>query len=294
MSSKKKKSFKSNAFLPLFVIALIGLPILIYNSRRVPEPGSDVKVTKLPPEFKKVLTAAPKNEQVMVRVPILLYHYVEYVQDKKDTTRQKLDITPYAFLSQIETLKKAGYTFINASDLSAALSGKTKLPQKSVMLTFDDGYMDFYTNVFPILKKEQVKAVEYVIADFLNRPNFMFTFQLQQIAKSPFVEIGAHTMDHVWLKGMTKNMAWFEINQSRKDLQKITGLPVNSFAYPYGAFDQQAVSFVKDAGFSTAVSTLPGVEEGSVNRYFLYRIRPGYRTGQNLLDYLSQDNFKQW
>lgn len=294
MRFKKKKPFKGKAVLFLLLITLIGFPPLFYYSREVPEPGNEVYVTELPQDVRNVLGATSTGSEVKVRIPILLYHYIEYVQDKNDKTRQSLNIPPYILQEQIETLKNAGYTFINADDLSLALSGKIKLPKNVVMLTFDDGYMDFYTDAYPIIKKEGVKAVEYVVADFLNRPNFMFTFQLREIAKNPLVEIGAHTMDHVWLKGMASKSAEFQISQSRKDLQDITGLPINAFAYPYGAFDEQAITLTKNAGFTSAVSTIPGIEDTIHTRYFLYRIRPGYRTGKDLLNFLKQDTFKPW
>lgn len=274
------------------LIVLFILGILFYESRRVPEPGKIREVTALPIEVKNVLGA--KTPEISIRVPILLYHYVEYVRDKGDTIRKSLDIVPYTLKSQIETLKNAGYTFITPTDISDSLNNKKKLPEKIVVLTFDDGYKDFYTDVFPILKEEQVRATAYIVPDFLNRPNFMFTYQLQEVAKSPFVEIGAHTMDHVWLKGINKKTAEFEIERSRTELQKLTGLPINSFAYPYGAFDQQAIQIVKDAGFTNAVSTVPGIVDTTDTQYFLYRLRPGYRTGQALLDFLKQDTFKPW
>jgi len=279
----------------ILVLAILVLGSLtFYNSRAIPEIGDDLVVTTLPSDVQKVLGAQTGKPEVTLRVPIFMYHYVEYVADKGDTIRQSLNITPDTLTSQIETLKQAGYTFINTSDLTAAMNGKTKLPEKSIMLTFDDGYQDFYTDVFPILKQENVKAVEYVIADFLNRPNFMFTFQLQEIAKSPLVEIGAHTMDHVWLKGVSRETASFQIEQSRVELQKLTGTPINSFAYPFGALDQQAVDLVKEAGFTNSMSTVPGIVNTSDTKYFLYRLRPGYRTGQELVDFLKQDTFKPW
>lgn len=287
-------TFQKKVILTLFLIGVLITPLAFYNARKVPDPGNEVLVTEIPSDVRKVLGAQSTKPEVKVRVPILLYHYVEYVQDKNDKTRQSLNIPPYILTSQIETLKNAGFTFINAQDLSMALAGKIKLPEKVVMLTFDDGYMDFYTDVVPIIKKEQVKSVEYVIADFLNRPNFMFTFQLQELAKNPFVEIGAHTMDHVWLKGITRQAAEYQISQSRKDLQKITNLPIDSFAYPYGAFDQQAIELAKNAGFSNAVSTIPGIEHSRDSQYFLFRIRPGYRTDSDLLQYLKQETFKTW
>lgn len=281
----------------IFAGALIGGIFFYYQSRRIPDIDEEHLVTTLPLDIKNVLgtkTGPKVSPEFSIKIPILLYHYVEYVKDKNDTIRQKLNIDPYILTSQIETLKTAGYTFITPSDLADGLAGKRKLPPKVVMLTFDDGYMDFYTDVFPILKKEQVKAVAYIVPDFLNRPNFMFTFQLQEIAKSPLIEIGAHTMNHLWLKGMDKQKAEYEIAQSRKSLQDMLHLPINSFAYPYGAFDKQTMELVQSAGFTDAVSTVPGIIQTPHNRYFLYRLRPGGRTGEVLLSFLAQDTFKPW
>jgi peptidoglycan/xylan/chitin deacetylase (PgdA/CDA1 family) len=154
--------------------------------------------------------------------------------------------------------------------------------------------MDFYTDVFPILKKEQVKAVAYIVPDFLDRPNYLFTFQLKQIAKSPLVEIGAHTMDHLALKGMSREKVEYQIAQSKKQLQELLHLPINSFAYPYGSFDEQAIQLTKDAGYTNAVSTLPGIIQNQENAYYLYRLRPSYRTGTELLNFLNQTTFQAW
>jgi len=282
---------KAKLLIVLFV--LLVSPLVFYESRRIPPPGGE-DIMALPVEINKVLGAKNTNPQVSVRVPILIYHYVEYVKDKNDTFRQKLNIPPHVLTSQVETLKDAGYTFINATELANALSDKQKLPKKVVMLTFDDGYMDFYTDVFPILKKENVKAVEYVITDFLNRPNFMFTLQVQEIAKNPLVEVGDHTVNHTWLKGIAKSQAEYEVSQSKKDLENIIKAPVYSFAYPYGAFDEQAIEAVKNAGFTNAVSTVPGIVHTNNSEYFLYRLRPGYRTGKDLLDYLEGNSFKAY
>lgn len=283
---------KKRLVLLLFVVGISGF--LYYRSRAIPDLDETRLVTTLPVDVQNVLGAnvGLYSPQVQIRVPMFLYHYVENVYN--DPGRQKLNIPPNVLISQIETLKEAGYVFITPNDLADALSGKIILPQKIIMLSFDDGYMDFYTDVFPILKKEQVKAVTYIIPNFLDRPNYMFTFQLQEVAKSPFVEIGAHTMNHLWLKGTSKQTAEYEIVESRKTLEDLLHLPINSFAYPYGAFDLQTIQIVKDAGFSNAVSTVPGIEQSESNVYFIYRLRPGYRSGQALLDYLEQDTFQPW
>ena len=284
--------------IPFLILGLALGGYLYYQSRSVPDLGEENQVTAFPNDFKEVLGVSnnlKSNREIAVHVPILLYHYVEHVKDKKDTIRQSLNIYPETLKSQIETLKNAGYIFVTPSDLAKVLNGTAEnFPKKTVILSFDDGYMDFYTDVFPILKQENVRAVAYIVPNFLNRPNFMFSFQLKEVAKSPLVEIGAHTMDHYALAGMEKNKARYEIAESRKVLQKELGLPINSFAYPYGSFDKQAIGLVREAGFIDAVSTIPDINNTNQTKFYLYRLRAGARTGQSLLDFLNQKVFKPW
>ena len=304
-SKKSKKSLKKQKifFKPFLAISLLILTVLLggiiyYQSRAIPDPDERYQVTVFPNDFREVLgdSSLPQNpKEISVHVPILLYHYVEHVKDRKDTIRQSLNIYPETLISQIETLKNAGYVFVTPSDLAKVLDGKAEnFPKKTVILSFDDGYMDFYTDVFPILKQENVRAVAYIVPNFLNRPNFMFSYQLKEIAKSPLIEIGAHTMDHLALKGMSKEKARYEITESRKYLQKELNLPVNSFAYPYGSFDKQAIDLVREAGFIDAVSTIPDINNTNETRFYMYRLRAGARTGQELLNFLNQKVFKPW
>ncbi len=227
------------------------------------------------------------GDQAPIRVPILMYHYVEYVQDKGDKTRISLNTTPWTLENEIKTLADAGYTFMTAGELSDALDGKTTLPSRPIVLTFDDGYRDFYTDAYPILKKYHAKATQYVISGFLGYRNHLLASELQQIAQEGLVEIGAHTVHHTWLKGAKVKTVIDEIFQSRTELEKLTHLPIVSFAYPFGAFDQQALEVVRNLGFRSAVSTVPGIDQKRQQRYFLYRLRPGGRTGPQLLAWLE-------
>lgn len=247
------------------------------------------EVHDLPPDIKAVLgTSLPA---INYKIPILMYHYVEYVQDKNDTIRQTLDITPRVFEQQLVTLKKAGYTFMTARELGDVLDRNIPLPSKPVVLTFDDGYRDFYTDAYPILKKYHIHATAYVVPGFLDMPNYMFTYQIRNIVNEGLVEIGAHTVHHVWLKDMSYDEAAKEIEDSKKMLENEFAIRVVSFAYPYGAFDKQALDLVRKAGFWTAVSTVPGIDANVNDRYFLYRLRPGGRVGNDLLNWLSQASY---
>lgn len=297
MKKVKKHEQASNPFI-FFGLCCIAAGILLIAARDIPyyyslhsfhseTPQTEVK--KIPPEVKRILSVTPAAQTYTV--PVLLYHYVEYVQDKRDTIRQSLAIYPTTLESQIITLRKAGYTFITAKDLGDALDGKATLSAKPILLTFDDGHRDFFTDVFPILQKYHAKATAYIIPGFTGGSDFMTEEQIAQIAQSNLVDIGAHTVHHLWLAGRPPKTVQDEVQQSKQMLEETYHIHVVSFAYPYGAFDVQAEQVVKDAGFTTAVSTVPGDTVNLANRYFISRLHQGSRTGQALLQYLQQTHF---
>lgn len=289
----KKRKTKKLENLPLIVLVFflvaVAIGLLFFKISISNKTISDV--TELPENIKESL----KNlkPQKAFHVPILLYHYVEYVKDEGDTIRKSLNITPYVFDQEIKTMKDAGYNFVTLKDLADALDDKIELPAKSVILTFDDGYRDFYTDVFPILKKYQVKAVAFIVYDFLDKPNNLTTWQLKEISNSKLVEIGAHTMNHVYLKDLPLKRVEYEITESKKYLERLLSINIVSFAYPYGAFNDQAIRIVKEAGFRIATTTIDGNVAFDGNRYFLYRVRPGGRIGESLLELLAKKNFKK-
>lgn len=262
---------------------MIGLLLPKISSFQKPIPDT----VELPKEVQESIKNV--KPQKYFRIPILLYHYVEYVKDPGDTIRKSLNIIPYIFDSQVKTLLDAGFTFITLADLADALDDKTTLDPKSVIFTFDDGYRDFYTDVYPILKKYQIKATVYIVPNFLNRPNNMDTWMIKEIAKSGLVEIGAHTMNHTYLAGLPLKRVDYEIIESKKHLEKLVGHRIVSFAYPYGAFDNAAIDVVKKAGFTSAVTIINGIFAQDINRFFLYRMRPDARTGQDLLDLFKSE-----
>ncbi len=271
------------------IIVLVCLGLLAYSARSnqtTYSPASEkLSIKKMPPDIKQqVLAASPS---ATFRVPVLMYHYVEFVRDKRDTIRQSLDIIPPVFDSQIATLKNAGYTFMTASDLADVLDGMKPLPEKPVLITFDDGHRDFYTDAFQILQKYNVKATEFVITGFLGGSDFMTPEQVTTIAKSGLVEVGDHTVHHIWMKNQPLAKDEYEVNQSKQTLEQLTGQKIDTFAYPYGAFDNQAIQVLKSDGFRVAFSTIPGNEVNQTNRFFVFRIRPGSRNGQTLLDFLQ-------
>lgn len=286
---KKRRIRRCNISFFLVLLLLIPAFFLFTEQSSLRKPIPDA--VELPKEVKEsIKNVKPQKD---FKIPILLYHYVEYVKDPGDTIRKSLDILPPTFDLEVKTLKNAGYEFITTKDLADALDDKINISSKSAILTFDDGYRDFYTDVFPILKKYQVKAVAYIVPNFLDKPNNLTTWQLKEIASSGLVEIGAHTMDHAYLKGLSVRRLQYEVVESKKTLEKLLGIQIVSFAYPYGAFDHEAIDEVKKAGFTSAVTTVAGNFSMDINRFFLYRLRPGGRVGRALLNALEHQNLAQ-
>ncbi len=288
----KKHPFFSFALL-LFLVFLVG-GLTLYKARfvqpklRAETEKNDMK--KIPIDVKKSLAKQVQSASVSaeLHVPILMYHYVEYVRDVKDKERQLLNVNPNVFEKQIQTLISAGYTFITAKDLGDMLDGKKPVPRNPIILTFDDGHWDLDTNVLPILKKYRVHATAYIVSGFVGtNTDSLSSSQLQDVINSGLVDVGVHTVHHVSLKGKPLAEKKYEIDESKTMLEQKFHIHVYSFAYPYGSFDEQTIQLVKQAGFTTAASTIAGNEQSNQNRYFLFRVRPGYYTGQALLNYLN-------
>ena len=221
-----------------------------------------------------------------IRVPILMYHYIEPVPTS--TPLPHLYLNPQIFEDQLITMKSASYNTVFIRDIGENITNGKALPDKPIALTFDDGYEDFYTNIFPLLKKYQLKATFYIIVDFLNEPNYLTDAQIKEMADSGLVEIASHTLDHPDLRQIGAERGAKELGLSRTKLAKISGHPVDDFAYPFGFFSLRDERLAKEAGYLTAASTYPGTEQSKEQIYSLYRLRPGSRSGQYLLNWLEE------
>ncbi len=290
-NKQKNKRWVSSFGLKVLLLAIAG--IIISHQFKPTTESQRSEMKKIPADVRNTMgkNSPEASISATIRVPILLYHYVEYVQDKRDTIRQSLNVNPNVFEKQLQTLQGAGYNFINAQELREILDGKLSLPRKPILLTFDDGHWDLDTVVLPLLKKYHVKATAYIVTSFLGGSDSLSQKQLQDVIDSGLIEIGAHTVHHISLKGKLLPVVKYEVSQSKAILEQAYHIHVVSFAYPNGTFDNQAIATVKEAGYTNAVSTIPGIAQSEQNQFFLYRLRPGYRTGQLLLDYL-QNAFK--
>jgi peptidoglycan/xylan/chitin deacetylase (PgdA/CDA1 family) len=219
-----------------------------------------------------------------IRVPILMYHYIEI---PGSTTLPWLYNKPDVFESQLKTLSNDCYQSAFVSEVADAIDGSKPLPPKSIAITFDDGYEDMYTNAFPLLKKYGMKGTMYIIVNALDKPGYLTQEQVKEMSDSGYVEIAAHTMNHPDLTKKNWEVAHYEIAGSKITLEKIIGKPVTDFAYPYGFFTAIDEGICLQAGYHSCASTYPGQVQTFSNRFSLYRLRPGYRVGSSLVNWLE-------
>lgn len=221
----------------------------------------------------------PSSKSAQLKIPIIMFHYVEQVKDPGDFIRKSLNISPLLFEQQIKNLKEHGYSDYFVKDIPDILEGVVNYSSNSAVLTFDDGYEDFYTDVFPLLKKYNMRATLYVAYNFIGKKGFLTESQITELIESDLVEIGSHTLDHFALKSIKVNTAREQIVGSKKKLEERFGIKIKTFAYPYGSFDNTVEELVKEASYSAAVSVIPGSLQSQDNLFYLSRIRPGLFVG---------------
>lgn len=264
-----KKFFKKNRTLILLVAILVLLLAIFIpvelKDKRVDnsKTDSDKKSNSLPP----VIVSDTRNK---VDVPILMYHHIRIYNNSEDKIGTNLSVSPENFKSQIDYLKSNGYTTISFSDLLNYPS--KKLPDKPVIITFDDGYNDAYTNAFSLLKQNGQIGVFYVISGFLGRPDFMTASQVKELSDNN-MEIGSHTVDHPSLITLSPTKLSSELIESKNSLEAIISKPVTSFCYPSGKNNTTVDDAVKTAGYLSATTTYSAISNTSEDKYILPRLR---------------------
>lgn len=182
-------------------------------------------------------------------IPILMFHHIRNYDNPDDPINTNLS-TPIAnFESEMSVLKLNGYKTITFKNL---LDGD--IPKKAVILTFDDGYNDNYQNAYPILKANGQVGNFFVIAHFINGTNYLSAKQVKAMSENG-MEIDSHTETHLDLTKLSSAELEYQIVQSKKDIEAMTGVPIVAFCYPSGATDATVEDMVRTAGYKIAVTT---------------------------------------
>lgn len=202
-----------------------------------------------------------------VGVPVLNYHQIN------DRDKNALTLSSRQFAAQMDYLSVAGYHTITVDELADALEKGRALPEKPVLLTFDDGYRDNYDVAYPILKAYGMKAIIFPVTDYVSRyPNYLTWEQMKNMQQNG-IEFGSHTLNHVDLTTLGNAEALQkQLIHSKAALEWRLNRPITFLAYPCGSRNPSVIEALKAAGYRGAFTVDLGSDHPGDNMYELRRI----------------------
>jgi peptidoglycan/xylan/chitin deacetylase (PgdA/CDA1 family) len=197
------------------------------------------------------------------KIPIIMYHDIAATKDVS------WDVTPDELERHFQALQEGGYTPITMDQMVNHLRTGSQLPEKPVLLTFDDNYIGQYQYAFPLLKKYNYPAVWSVHTRFVGtggkKPKATWD-QLREMSKSGLITVASHTVNHLNLKDLSDREIEKEVTESKKVLEKELGIAIDYFTYPEGDFTERAREKIKNAGYKSALTmSLDSSQERSAN-----------------------------
>ncbi len=221
-----------------------------------PEMGINMLIQKFGPQMMAYLTSNPwpniNQRARLARVPVIMYH---------DILPQKevfFDITAEEFEQHLRLIQENGLTPISLDQLVTHLRTGLPLPEKPILLTFDDGYGSVYQYVYPLLKKYGYPAVFsiYTLNLGKNTGRTHVTWaQLREMAANPLVTISAHSVTHPQdVTVLPDDKLRMEVVESKRIIESELGIPIRYFTYPEGKYDARVEKFVQAAGYSAALT----------------------------------------
>lgn len=215
------------------------------------------------------------------RHPIVLtYHQISDLDDQLDPYR--ISVSPADFDRQMRHLKEQRYNVISIDALVSALESGTSLPPNSVVITFDDGYLDNYTNAWEILQRYDFPATIFLVSGLMGKAALwdgeigaqlplMSVMQAREMQADGKITFGSHTHTHAALDRLPIDEVRAQLNTSKAVLEDALGKAVTMFAYPYERFNIPVQNAVVDAGYSAAF----GAEHMSETLLNIWRVEIG-------------------
>jgi len=217
-------------------------------------------------------------------IPILMYHSVTDEDQSSVRPYYKTTTAPSVFRAQMELLHRNGYETLTPAQAIEFARSVVRQGEKNVVITFDDGFQDFYRTAFPVLNGFGFTATVYLPTAFIGdspgyfkgRPCLTWT-EVREL-QDHGISFGSHTVNHPQLRTLDRNAISSEIVESKRTIEDKTGRPVDSFAYPY-AFPQTDSPFksmlkglLAEAGYKSGVCTAVGRVTRKSDPYFMERI----------------------
>ena len=218
-----------------------------------------------------------------LRVPILMYHSVSESLFGRSRPVDQINTSPSVFAMQMKWLRQAGYRTVNLSEMVAALEAG-KHVSRAFVLTFDNGYQDFYTDAFPVMKQCGFTATVFLTTDRIRDisvriegANYLTWREVRELHAEGIL-FGSHTVTHPDLRSLEPEQIDYELGYSKETIEQKLGSSIASFAYPFAfpeeddGFKRFLVDLLENLGFENGVSAVIGRARPGKNRFFLPRL----------------------
>lgn len=198
-------------------------------------------------------------------IPVLYYHSV------KESADNEVTIKPETLRAELKYIQDQGYITLTIRQLKDYILNNSPIPEKGILITFDDGYMDNYYSAFPILKEFNMTATIFCITSELDGSYYLSKEAIKEMSDYG-IDIESHTATHPHLNELNYDKQLKELVESKKTLEEITGKEINSIAYPFGDFNDNSVKAAKEAGYTLGFTTKLGLSDRNDNPLTLDRI----------------------
>jgi len=268
------------------VVLIMGLSILLSacgagifakptptpTATATPLPPTQTATITLTPTITPTFTASPTPTTTRVHqgpgtvlVPIILYHWIAV-----SPINSQYYVPPEKFEEELKLLHDWGYTTITTELLIKSITEGADLPPRPIVITFDDGHLDNYTNAFPIMKKYGFTGTLYIVANYLGADQYMNADQIKEMAAAGW-EVGSHSISHLDVTALEPYRQRHEVVDSRTELENALGVPILTIAYPFGLSNPGVIDYAHFAGYIGGMSLGFTHDQGLTNLYTLQR-----------------------
>jgi len=283
----QKRRRRASIFQIIVLIILIALLAIFFVVRGAPkgsadvnlQDGKSVQTSPVESQTENLRTVDRSNlvwpEDQTIKASILMYHHIGPLPQDADDIRRGLTVSLENFENQMKFLKQNKFNVITMKQMFG-LVAEGKIPPKTVVLTFDDGYEDNYLYAEPVLDSFSFKATFNIITSDIGQDEYMTLEEIIALSKKGN-ELASHTVTHPSLETLSGEKLKSQLVDSKAELEKITGEKVLTLCYPAGKFNSEVEMAAKDAGYKMAVTTEASKGTFSTSKPYeipRYRINP--------------------
>jgi peptidoglycan/xylan/chitin deacetylase (PgdA/CDA1 family) len=221
-------------------------------------------------------------------VPVLCYHQLREFRAGDSAYARTIITPPDVLTAQLRALRDGGWTPVTATDLVDHLEFGTPLPERAVLITFDDGSATHATVGLPVLERFGFPAAFFPMTVVLDKPDWLSTQQLRDLDAAGMC-IGAHSWDHQRFDRLPRDQWEVQIDQPRETLAGILGHDVDLLAYPHGLWTPDVVAHTAAAGYRAAFQLADPVLAEAPLLTIRRIMPPPTWDGPTLLDHVDAD-----